>query len=96
MLVNDTKNKLHLIRPCSDTALSVCNFTDVSYGNPAQCVASAAKNLTLPGEICNVNADCRSSVCNSGICKGKAFNTSCTEDQDCDVGLFCHSGTCEN
>jgi len=89
MFINETKNKLHLIKPCTDPNFPVCDFSTVSYGNPAYCAPEKEVPLTLPGESCSKNSDCYSGRCISRICQGNVYNETCSTDNDCGVGLFC-------
>lgn len=89
MFFNDTKNKLRLLKPCTDPAKPICNWTGASYGKPAYCIAAPPALLTLPGEICQKNSDCLSGVCTLGTCIGHKDNETCTIDEDCHVGTYC-------
>ena len=89
MYINDTKNKLHLLKPCTNPDKPICDYSAISYGNPAYCVADTTPvELTLPGEYCSRNAQCLSGVC-KGTCRGKSAGTVCASDSECDVGMFC-------
>jgi len=97
MFINETKNKLHLIKPCSDPDFPVCDYSTVAFGTPAYCVPKEAPQKTLAGESCSTNDDCYSGRCVSRICQGNAWNTTCATDNDCGVGLFCSwEGRCAN
>ena len=89
MMVNDTKNKLHLIKPCESEDKPICNFANINYTNPAKCEAAPPAELTYPGESCTKNSQCHSGLCVNGVCKGKGFNETCTDDYDCDAGYYC-------
>lgn len=90
MFINDTKNKLHLIKPCTNPAKPICDYSAIASGSPAYCVADTTPvELTLPGEYCSKNAHCLSNSCRGGVCKGRALNALCDSDKQCDVGMFC-------
>ena len=93
MIITDTKNKLHLVKPCTDPSYPICNYTDLVYNESAYCTAPASpavkRGSTLPGEKCKTSSECYSSTCKSGFCRGKKFNQTCSSDYDCDIGLFC-------
>jgi hypothetical protein len=91
MMVNDTKNKLHLIKPCESESKPICNFTTISYDSPAFCEAAPPASLTFPGESCSKNSECHSGQCSNGVCKGKSADQTCSDDYDCDVGYYCSS-----
>jgi hypothetical protein len=92
--VNDTKNKLHLLKPCTDSSKSFCNYSLAAYDSPVYCTASTETvNLTLPGEYCSLNSQCYSGICSSGVCQGAAYNQTCADDRDCAAGLYCFNQT---
>jgi len=90
MMLNDTKSKLHLIKPCTHADKPICDYSSIAYGSPAYCVADTTpKALTLPGEYCSKDSKCLSGKCRGGVCKGKSENAVCSSDSECDVGYFC-------
>ena len=97
MIITDTKNKLHLVKPCTNPLYPICNYTDLVSGQSAYCAAPVApvvaRGSILPGEKCKNSASCYSGICLSGFCRGKPFNQTCSTDYDCDIGLFCSDTT---
>ncbi len=89
MYINDTKNKLHLIQGCRDPAFPICDYSNISYGNPAYCIAKPPRAKTLPGESCRSDSDCHSNRCVSRRCQGNGYNQTCTSDHHCSSGMFC-------
>ena len=54
-------------------------------------LTAAITPLGIPGEPCSNNTDCWSDVvCINGICVGRDEGSECSEDQECDVNMFCN------
>ena len=74
------------------------------YCAPAEHPTHAPTNCTklnptnpqnYPGDPCQNDNDCFSTgTCVSNKCKGKLEGTGCGTNTDCDVGLYCSTGTC--
>ena len=55
-------------------------------------------NITkrYPGEYCTSSHECYSGKCQDSKCIWQSPNDKCTDDIDCNVGLFCLNGLCKN
>mmetsp|Transcript_28047 Transcript_28047/g.27734 ORF Transcript_28047/g.27734 Transcript_28047/m.27734 type:complete len:336 (+) Transcript_28047:78-1085(+) len=88
-------NSQYSLSPCEDQRISYCNPQahpeNVSCTIPPQ---SPTVNIAYPGEPCQFDINCVQSICLKGICKGLPINSACTQDAQCDVGLFCFSSKC--
>ena len=54
----------------------------------AKCVT---KELSVPGDECEVDKQCRSGKCEGLRCTGKSAGESCIAHEDCGVGLYCYA-----
>lgn len=54
-----------------------------------QCGASPSVIGLTPGSTCYNNTECYSGNCTSKVCVGTKDGKTCTQNQDCDVGLYC-------
>jgi len=43
------------------------------------------------GDDCDADVDCEDGTCTDGVCVGKAKGVACSEDEECDVALYCNS-----
>ena len=78
------------LRECNDT--SQC---DLLYGDKNdKCAAVPTMQTKYPGEWCQLDSQCTSFKCegtgNETFCTAGKLDTICSEDLDCDAGLFCN------
>ena len=101
IVVKDTQRltKKVEVSPCADKEHNCAlpygrGGVDLTADQPAFCEHYAVKESRYAGESCNHDLECYSQECQSGICKGRAYNQTCDHDKKpehayCDVGLAC-------
>ncbi len=67
----------------------VCDIYDMDL--EAKCSSNYSHPLKYPGEVCTVDSECTSSVCNNStkICTGRREKEACQTDIDCHAGMYC-------
>ena len=53
--------------------------------------STPSTNIASVGEPCTFDENCLDSICVQGICSGLPANSSCSEDTQCGVGLYCNN-----
>jgi hypothetical protein len=89
-----TMNLTLTIDVCTDPFFSYCPPLDynVSCQLPPQ---EPYIDIAYVGEFCNFDENCVSSICVDHVCEGLDFGTVCSNDFQCEVGLYC-DGTCRS
>ncbi len=79
-------NSIYVV-PCQEEHMQ-CAF--LAWTNDAECsTRQGFSSIAYPGEACSSNDQCSTFNCYNGVCKGAELDESCTDNQDCDVGLAC-------
>ncbi len=68
-------------------------------GNPDQCSVGSCVDQAAIGEDCRFRSCASGDHCvdngNERQCESGALNSECSDDYDCDSGLYCPAGTCQ-
>ena len=91
-----TTANTHYLRTCVQDS-RICSISQTDY-NQTFCTYEDlyVANSLYPGDYCYYASDCYfTNDCVNNLCKGFPNNSSCNNDLDCDLGLFCESNYCK-
>jgi hypothetical protein len=101
---NMSSNCLAYLEGSNSVYLATCSSADscntgAFYSDifqTVQCAASPNVTGLAPGSACSASSQCYSSNCTSTVCVGSTQGSKCSQNLDCDSGLYCTpSQTCQ-
>ncbi len=79
------------LRSCNTSA--VCDVPN-SIDEEGVCTDHYTTPKFYPGEYCRHDAECYTFNCQNSTCVGKPVNDNCTDDTECNAGLYCKNAVC--
>ena len=79
-------NDVFYVQPCGHGY--VCDQRSEKCTFPPSALPESS--FAYVNEPCTYSMDCKFGTCKDGYCRGAEENAVCTEDDDCEVGLYCY------